>query len=107
MKKVFTLLTLLLAVCSGAWADVNTTLIDGITLPSLPTGTYTGGTSVIHNGTKKAVVVDANGNGIMQASAPGYGSPTAANFTWTNAADGSNDATWSTTGASWMQVESL
>ena len=100
MKKVFTLLTLLLTVCSSAWAgDVNTTLIDGITLPSLPTGTYTGGTSVTHSGSNKAVVVDANGHGIMQACAPGYGSPTG-DFSWTNACD-PTDGNWSTTGTTW------
>lgn len=100
-RKIFTLLTLLLAVCSGAWADVNTTLIDGITLPGLPAGTYTGGTTVSHNGTNTAVVLDANDNGVMEAVAPGYGSPTADNFTWTNAANGSDDASWSTTGTTW------
>ena len=76
MKKLLTLFTLILCVCSGAWADANTTLIDGITLPSLPTGTYQGGTNVIHKSKNNAVVADANGNSVMQASAPGYGSPT-------------------------------
>ena len=37
-KKLFTLLTLLLCVCSGAWAN-QTDLISGITLPDIPTGT--------------------------------------------------------------------
>ena len=86
---------------TSAWAAVNTTLIDGITLPSTPTGTYTGGTTVSHNGTNNAVVVDGDGNAVMQAIAPSYGSPTAANFTWTNAANGSDDASWSTTGTTW------
>ena len=100
-KKLFTLLTLLVAVCSGAWADANTTLISGVTLPSLPTGTYTGGTEVIHKGSNKAVVLDGDANGVMQASAPGYGSPTAANFTWCNAYNETTDGSWSTSGASW------
>ena len=101
MKKIFTLLTLALLSIGSAWAgEVNTTLISGISLPSLPTGTYTGGTTVVHNGSNKAVVVDANNNGIMQASAPGYGSPTG-DFSWTNAANGETDASWSTTGTTW------
>lgn len=101
MKKLFTLLTLALLSIGTAWADVNTTLISGITLPSTPTETYTGGTTVSHNGTNNAVVVDGDGNAVMQAIAPSYGSPTAANFTWTNAANGSTDASWSTTGTTW------
>lgn len=100
MKKLFTLLTLLVAIVTSAWADNNTTLIDGITLPSTPTGTYTGGTTVSHNGTNNAVVVDGSNNAVMQAVAPSYGSPTAANFTWTNATDGT-DGNWSTTGTTW------
>lgn len=99
-KKLLSIMTLALAVCSGAWADANTTLIGGITLPSLPTGTYQGGTDVIHKNSNKAVVADTDGNSVMQASAPGYGTPTAANFTWANAAD-PTDGNWSTTGASW------
>ena len=99
-QKLLTLFALLLGVCSGAWAAVNTSLIDGITLPSLPTGTYTGGTSVTHKSSNKAVVLDANGNGIMQASSPGYGTPTG-DFSWANAADGTNDGSWSTTGTTW------
>lgn len=105
MKKLFTLLTLLVAIVTGAWGETNTSLIDGITLPSIPTGTYEGGTTVSHNGTNNAVVVDGDGNAVMQAIAPSYGSPTAANFTWANAAEGSNDATWSTTGATWDAPE--
>ena len=101
MKKVFTLLTLALLSIGTAWGgDLNTTLISGITLPSTPTDTYTGGTSVLHKDDKYAVVVDGSNNGLMQASAPGYGSPTG-DFTWANATDGSDDATWPTTGASW------
>ena len=98
-KKIFTLLTLLLCVCSGAWAN-QTDLISGITLPDIPTGTYTRGTDVIHKDNKYAVVCDALGNAVMQASAPGYGSPTAANFTWANAYK-SSDGDWSTTGDTW------
>ena len=37
-RKLFCLLTLLLTVCSGAWAN-QTNLITGITLPDVPTGT--------------------------------------------------------------------
>ena len=98
-KKLFTILTLALAVCSGAWGEANTTLIDGITLPSLPTGTYQGGTDVTHKNSNKAVVADTDGNSVMQASSPGYGTPTG-DFSWTNAADPA-DGNWSTTGASW------
>lgn len=105
MRKLFTLLTLLVAIVTGAWADVNTTLIDGITLPSIPTGTYEGGTTVSHNGTNNAVVVDSKGNSVMQASAPSYGSPVAANFTWTNAVNEGTDASWSTSGTSWDAPE--
>ena len=101
MKKIFTLVTLLVAMVTGAWGATNTTLISGITLPSTPTGTYTGGTTVSHNGTNNAVVVDGNGNAVMQAIAPSYGSPTAANFTWTNAAGDGTDGSWSTTGTTW------
>ena len=100
MKKLFTLLTLALLSIGTAWAETNTTLISGITLPSLPSGTYTGGTTVNHNSSNKAVVIDANGHGIMQASAPGYGSPTG-DFSWTNAASDGTDASWSTTGTTW------
>lgn len=101
MKKLLSLLTLLLLGMGSAWAgDVNTTLIDGISLPSLPTGTYTGGTEIIHKGSNKAVVLDNNGNSVMQASAPGYGTPTG-DFSWANAYDGDNDGGWSTTGTSW------
>lgn len=99
-QKLLTLFALLLGVCSGAWAAVNTSLIDGITLPSLPTGTYTGGTSVTHNNSNKAVVLDANGNGIMQTSSPGYGNPTG-DFSWANAAEGTTDGSWSTSGTTW------
>ncbi len=105
MKKLLTK-TLLVAVCllvggvKSAWGDVNTTLIDDITLPSLPTGTYTGGTDVTHSGSNKAVVADNDGNSVMQASSPGYGSPTG-DFSWTNAYDGSKDGAWSTTGTTW------
>lgn len=101
MRKLFTLLTLLVICVTGAWADVNTTLIDGITLPSLPAGTYTGGTDVTHNGSNKAVVADGDGNSVMQAISPSYGSPVAANFTWTNAVNDGTDASWSTTGTTW------
>ena len=74
-------------------------MIDGITLPSLPTGTYQGGTDVTHKNSNKAVVADTDGNSVMQASSPGYGTPTG-DFSWTNAADPA-DGNWSTTGASW------
>lgn len=99
-KKIFTLLALALCICSAAWAAENTTLISGITLPSVPTGTYKGGTEVTHKNSNKAVVIDGDGNAIMQASAPGYGNPTG-DFSWANSYDGSNDGGWSTTGASW------
>ncbi len=99
MKKLFTLTMLLLCAVVGAWAEVNTTLIDGITLPSLPNGTYTGGTNVTHKNSNKAVVADSEGNSVMQACAPGYGSPTG-DFSWANAADPA-DGTWSTTGTTW------
>lgn len=105
MKKLLTK-TLLVAVCllvggvKSAWGDVNTTLIDDITLPSLPTGTYTGGTDVTHKGSNKAVVADNDGNSVMQAVSPGYGNPTG-DFSWTNAADGTTDNKWSTTGVDW------
>lgn len=98
-KKLFSLLTLALLGMSSAWADANTTLIEGITLPGLPTGTYQGGTNVIHKSSNKAVVADAKGNSVMQACAPGYGNPTG-DFSWANAAD-PTDGNWSTTGASW------
>ena len=103
MKKLITLLTLMLCVCSGAWADNNTSLISGITLPGLPTGTYQGGTNVTHKSKNIAVVADANGNSVMQACAPGYGSPTG-DFSWANATDGT-DGNWSTTGTTWSAPE--
>ena len=103
MKKIFSFLLLgLLCSIGTTWAVVNTSLIDGITLPSTPTGTYVGGTIVVHNGTNNAVVVDANGNGVMQAVAPGYGTRIEDNFTWANAANGETDASWSTTGTTWV-----
>ncbi len=101
-------LTFLLLIGGGTnvvFADANTTLISGITLPSLPSGTYEGGTEVIHKNSNKAVVCDKDGNSVMQASSPGYGNPTAENFTWANAYDGSNDGGWSTTGATWDAPE--
>ena len=100
-RKLFSLVTLLLCAVTGAWAAAQTTLIDGISLPSIPTGTYTGGTVVMHNASNKAVVVDGDGYAVMQAIAPSYGSPIAANFTWANACNGSDDASWSTTGTTW------
>ena len=105
MKKLFTLLTLLLCVASSAWADVNTELINGITLPSVPTTTYDLSTgNLIWSGSGDNAIYlikkDADGNGIFQASAAFYGN-TSATRTWANAADGNNDGTSSTTGTTW------
>lgn len=105
MKKLFTLLTLLLCVASSAWADVNTELINGITLPSVPTTTYDLSTgNLIWSGSGDNAIYlikkDADGNGIFQASAAFYGT-TSATRTWANAADGSSDKTSSTSGVTW------
>lgn len=104
MKKL--LLTLVGVICSlGMWAESQTTLISGVTLPGLPTGTYTVGTEVSHNGTNKAVVYDVNTAwAVMQAVVAGYGSPTTANFTWCNAYN-SSDGSYSTTGATWDALD--
>ena len=106
MKKILSLFALLMTIVIGAKADPQTDLIDGITLPSLPSGTYTGGTEVIHKNSNKAVVVDEDGNAVMQASAPGYGSPVAANFTWANACNDGTDNSWSTSSCSWNAISS-
>ena len=50
-KKLFTLLTLLLCVCSGAWA---TQTIDGVTVPNIPESSLDMGSQTTYN-------VDANG----------------------------------------------
>ncbi len=39
MKKVFTLLTLLVAMATSAWGENQTTLISGVTLPDVPSNT--------------------------------------------------------------------
>lgn len=100
MKKL--LLTLVGVICSlGLWADSQTTLISGVTLPGLPAGTYTVGQTISHNGTNNAVVYDSDTKwAVMQAVVAGYGSPTADNFKWCNAYNG-GDGSYSTTGATW------
>ena len=104
LKKAFLLLALV-GGATSAWADVNTTLIDGIILPSTPTTSYNLSTgNVVWSGTgastKYLIKLDANGNGIMQASAGGYGS-TSATRTFANAATSTTDGSWSTTGVTW------
>lgn len=82
-------------------AASQTTLISGVTLPGLPSGTYTVGTEVVHNGSNKGVVYDSNTAwAVMQAIVASYGYPVDANFTWCNAYNGS-DGSYSTTGATW------
>lgn len=69
-RKIFTLLTLLLCVCSGAWAT-NTTLIDGYTLADLPTSALDLSNQTTFTTTD---CVDANGNIVIAPIYWSYGS---------------------------------
>lgn len=103
MKKLCTLITLLVAIVTGAQAN-QTDLISGITLPDVPATTYDLASGpVVWSGSgddaKYLINIDAKGNGIMQASAAYYGT-TSAVRTFATGADGSNSSA-STSGADW------
>lgn len=82
-KKLFTLLTLLVAVCSGAWADTKPT-ISGITLPDTPTAT-------LNLTSQTDFTADENGWIVFSPKADGTNSKTY----WSCNATNGNSRTWS------------